>query len=247
MKFQLALATVATLGSATLTQTKARQDDFDPDCYSDWTWEECSQLYYQYDLCTEEEGWWYSYADTTDIWDDDWWVSAEEFEGWEECNGVADDDECYGEWTWEECSQLYYQEDFCKEELGWWYSHEDTVGDWDDDWWVTAEEFADWEYCQVDDDIDWDDYCYSDWIWEECSQLYYLIDFCTEEYGWWYSETDTLDIWDDDVWWVTEADFDEWEYCQDEGEPVEEPVEEPAEKLESNYCGNEWVTSAAGN
>ena len=48
-------------------------------------------------------------------------------------------DDCLSEWEWEECSQLYYQWDWClweSGELGWWYSPE-LDDDWSDDWWVS--------------------------------------------------------------------------------------------------------------
>jgi len=54
---------------------------------------------------------------------------------------------------------------------------------------------------------DWSD-CYSDWIWEECSELYYYSDYCTGDCGWWY--------WDDsnyEDYWVSCDDFDTWTYC----------------------------------
>ena len=44
----------------------------------------------------------------------------------------------YDDWSWEECSGLYWQHD-CEEhtyECGWWYSNA-ADDDWSDDWWVT--------------------------------------------------------------------------------------------------------------
>ena len=44
---------------------------------------------------------------------------------------VAQDDmSCYGDWSWDECAEAYWQEDHCTAECGWWYSPEN-----DDDWW----------------------------------------------------------------------------------------------------------------
>ena len=54
-------------------------------------------------------------------------------------------DSCYGEWIWEDCSELYYRHDLCSDDCGWEYKAE---GDDDEDsWWVTCDDFWSWEYC----------------------------------------------------------------------------------------------------
>ena len=86
MKFELALAALASLTSASKLNSRAAEltDDYWA-CFSDWIWEECSGLYYQVDNCDlEAGGWWY--AETADYNDmDDWWVSEEEFASWDWC------------------------------------------------------------------------------------------------------------------------------------------------------------------
>ena len=57
-----------------------------------------------------------------------------------------------------------------------------------------------------------DDECYSDWIWEDCSGLYYQVPYCADEYcGWFYSPTGIDALYD--YYWVSCAKFDTWEYC----------------------------------
>ena len=120
--------------------------------------------------------------------------------------------DCWGDWIWEDCSGMYYQSDYCSDDCGWWYAPE-MDDDWSDDFWVTCDEFASWEECQWDwgyDDSDWG--CYGDWIWEDCSALYYQSDYCTDDCGWWYSPG-LDDDWSDD-WWVSCDEFyNEWWWC----------------------------------
>merc|ERR1719486_1380154 len=80
-----------------------------------------------------------------------------------------------------------------------------------DDFWVSCDEFASWDYCQVgyDDGIDWS--CYGPWIWEDCSGYYWQSDYCTDVCGWWYSP-DEDDDWSDD-WWVSCDEFASWDAC----------------------------------
>ena len=135
---------------------------------------------------------------------------------------------CAGDWIWEDCSQLYYQSDYCTTDCGWWYSP-GLDYDYSDDWWVTCDEFTTWEECDGQyTEIDWS--CYSDWVWEECSGLYFQVDYCREDCGWWYSPG-LDDDWSDD-WWVTCDEFASWEECNGGGET-----------WESNWCGNEWIWS----
>ena len=54
---------------------------------------------------------------------------------------------CEDEWTWENCSQLYYR-DPCKgedheDEDGWYYLDDEFY----EKWWVTRAEFESWDYC----------------------------------------------------------------------------------------------------
>ena len=126
MKFT-ALALLAGLASA-------------EDC--EWIWEECSWMHYR-DPCEGEEaetdcGWIY--------WDDwnleEFWVTCDEFETWDWCDPVCDN-----EYTWEECSGSDYREpcdwEVSEGDCGWFY--------WDDvneeDYWVSCDDFAEWEEC----------------------------------------------------------------------------------------------------
>ena len=79
MKLGLALLAIG----AAATRTSVGDD-----CYGDWIWEECSWSYYQNDWCTDDCGWWYS-PEADDDWSDDWWVSCDEFAGWDECSGYG--------------------------------------------------------------------------------------------------------------------------------------------------------------
>ena len=107
MKFQLTLATIATLGSACLTQSNAHQEDIDiedidEDCLGEWVWEECSHLWWRFNECTDEEGWWYTPDDSIDCECDDWWVTEEEWYEWEKCNYedefMLDIGDCLSDW-----------------------------------------------------------------------------------------------------------------------------------------------------
>ena len=115
---------------------------------------------------------------------------------------TTQDDSCYGEWIWEECSWSFYQEDHCTDECGWWYSPE-ADDDWADDYWVDCDEFAEWEWCN-DDATD----CLGEWVWEDCSWSYYAEDTCSDDCGWWY-----WDDWAEEEYWVTCDDFAEWDWC----------------------------------
>ena len=70
--------------------------------------------------------------------------------------------------------------------------------------------------------------CENEWIWEECSWMYYRVpcdyefDNSGEEDGWIY-----WDDWNQEEFWVTAAEFDEWYWC--EGEDYEEAT-----------CDNAW-------
>ena len=49
----------------------------------------------------------------------------------------------------------------------------------------------------------------SNWIWEDCSSLYYRADYCELDCGWWYNEIED----DENAWWVTCDEFYSWEAC----------------------------------
>ena len=144
MKFELALAALASLTSA----TKLRQDDgawVDDywSCFSDWIWEDCSGLYYQVDLCNEDAGgWWYAMTPDFDG-TDDWWVSEEEFAGWDWCTGGLTDGLWEDDWnTWEDDWDLEWEDD--------WNTWDDDWADWEDDWTWDDDWENDWE-------LDWED------------------------------------------------------------------------------------------
>ena len=161
MKLSLSLLAAGAAAS------RVAQDNWDS-CYSDWIWEECSWSYYQEDYCTDECGWWYSDAESLAYWENDLWISCEEFDTWWWCGGGEFYNyECYSDWYWEECSGFYYQEDYCNDDCGWWYSPAADL-DWDDDWWVTCDEFAEWEECSIIDDN-----CDYAFFWDECWAKWY--------------------------------------------------------------------------
>ena len=229
MKFQLTLATIATLGSACLTQLNAHQDDIDiedidEDCLGEWEWEECSQLWWRANECTDDWGYWYTPDDTIDCECDDWWVSGEEWEEWEKCDVAAYDDDwsvdCLGDWEWEECSGLYRQSDDCFDDLGWWYTEkeneEELSYDWSGDYWVSAADWIDWEECYheaeaylKDEDMSaYELQCYSEREYEECSGLWFYSDYCRDECGEMYEDDEDGD------YWVSCDEYDTWVECQ---------------------------------
>ena len=84
-------------------------------------------MWYQFDYCRNAAGdcgWWYTPAlDGNPT--DDFYVSCDEFYSWEKCASPvfnSDGSSCYGDWIWEECSQKYWQNDYCREDNGWWYT-----------------------------------------------------------------------------------------------------------------------------
>ena len=61
-----------------------------------------------------------------------------------------------------------------------------------------------------EEEYNYDD-CYGDWIWEECSGMYYYSDYCSDDCGWWY--------WDDysyTEFWVTCDEFADWTWCHED-------------------------------
>ena len=158
-------------------------DYYYDDYYCDWIWEDCSWMYYRSE-CYEGEG------DTDCGWFywDDWsysefWVTCDEFNSWYECNEGLYQDDYYYD--------DYYYDDY-----------------YYDDYYYDDYYYDDYYY----DDYYYDDY-YCEWIWEDCSGMYYRNE-CYEgegdtDCGWMY--------WDDWNWtefWVTCDEFNSWEYCQ---------------------------------
>ena len=131
---------------------------------------------------------------------------------------IRQDEDCYGEWIWEECSWSYYQSDYCSDDCGWWYSPE-ADDDWSDDYWVSCDEFATWEMCQIDlGDWEWDD-SWDTWEddWETWEDDWELDDWDwdTWEDDWeddWGTWEDDWGTWEDD-WgtWEDEWDWDTWD------------------------------------
>ena len=213
MKLSLSLLAAGAAAS------RVSQDD---SCYSEWIWEECSWSYYQVDYCSDDCGWWYTDAESIDDWGNDWWITCDEFAEWwwcqEDGTDGTDEDECYGEWYWEDCSGLYWQSDYCTDDCGWWYSP-DLDDDWSDDWWVSCDEFDSWEECNVD----WVEECDNEWLFDECWQAWWrdACDFENEanEYGWIYwSEDDELEYWvTGEEWWnSTCVEIEPEETCDNE-------------------------------
>ena len=81
---------------------------------------------------------------------------------------------------WEDCSELWYYSDACIDNCGNWY--------WlnNEHFWVSCDLWYTWESCNPVDESD----CFSEWIWEDCTNSYFKWDYCldvnTEEQGWWY-------------------------------------------------------------
>ena len=96
--------------------------------------------------------------------------------------------ECYGDWIYEECSDLYYQSDYCSDDCGWWYSS-GFDADWSDDYWVTCDEFASWEFCQFDYYYYEQNACGNEWYYSDYDEAWWRYP-CEEEYetecGWMY-------------------------------------------------------------
>ena len=136
MKFA-ALATLATLSAA----IKVKDDYWD--CYGEWIWEDCSDSYWQENLCEAKEGedrpgWWYSPEADQDGSDDEW-ITLEEYESWEDCNGEGHfSNPCENEWL-ETAAGNWYR-DPCDGEwetdCGWIYWGEDDAPDY---WWSCEE------------------------------------------------------------------------------------------------------------
>ena len=55
--------------------------------------------------------------------------------------------------------------------------------------------------------------CSGEWMYEACSDMYYQVDYCTYECGWWYAPEMDDDYSDD--FWVTCDEWYSWEQCQD--------------------------------
>ena len=114
------------------------------------------------------------------------------------------------DWIWEDCSSAWYRYNCDGEngdtDCGWWYWDE-----WNyDEYWVTCDDFACWEGCNggVSCDVA---VCDNEWIWEECSWMYYR-DPCEgegdTECGWVY-----WDDWWQEEFWVDCDEFWSWDWC----------------------------------
>ena len=127
------------------------------------------------------------------LYDDMTW-SAEYDYDWE-------DEYCYNEWNWEDCSQMWWRYG-CDWELegdGWGWIYEAWNDDtWEyDTFWVSGDEYSTWESCNGDNWTWDDDYCWNEWNWEDCSQM------------WWRSACD-WELEGDGCGWIYE-DYWTWE------------------------------------
>ena len=178
----------------------------DGDC--DWIWEECSQSEYRW-ACELEEtptdcGWWYW---SEEDWDE-YWVTCDDFDSWEECwtDEGEGGDYCDLEWYWDECWGGEWQAD-CDSDEGWWYWDEAVM----DVYWVSVDDW--WDYCA---DYDWtggegedwtdgdgDDWCDLEWYYDECLDAEFMWG-CEEECGDWYWDEDDMDVYwlSCDDWWA---------------------------------------------
>ena len=133
------LAAVILAGAVSALKTR------DGDC--DWEWEECSQMWWRWPCDGEDTG-----SDCGYVYWDEWnweefWVTCDEFAGWDWCWGEEEVEDC--DWTWyeDDCwgAEWQYECDDGETDCGWWY--------WDDTWydvyWVTCD--------------DWDAWCGYDW------------------------------------------------------------------------------------
>ena len=105
---------------------------------------------------------------------------------------------CYGEWIYQVCSDSYRQEDYCRGDCGWWYTITPDDASWDDDYWVSCDEYDQWTSCNPVVDCNawhWDD-CVGEWWREICADDSY------NDYGWIYVNNTT-----GETYFVT---YDEW-------------------------------------
>ena len=136
-----ALASLAALSQA----LKIREDYWD--CYGEWIWEECSGFYYQDTLCDvedENDGWWYS-PDADEDGTDDFFVTADEWDTWEECSDEwAADNWCENDWNETDLGNWWRHpcDGEAPPECGWVYWGDEAAGE--SDYWWSCEEHEDW-------------------------------------------------------------------------------------------------------
>ena len=144
MKFSLAILAA---GASAIQISGIEDCDDNNENLSDFTYEECSGLYWQaqYNPVTEAwdyDGFWYTDPDTVDDQCDDFWVTLEEYATWSECWDLSDEN-CDNEWfttpdgTWREACEDEVPEDAC----GWVYWDEDESKNY---WW-TCEDYEMWQ------------------------------------------------------------------------------------------------------
>ena len=197
-----------------------------------WNWEDCSQMWWRNACEWEREGdcgWIYEDYYTWET----FWVSCDEFNSWDSCNGddYWEDEYCWNEWNWEDCSQMWWRYG-CDWELegdGWGWIYEawnDDSWTWDT-FWVSGDEFSTWDSCNGDYWVD--EYCYNEWNWEDCSQMWWR-NACE-----WEAEGDCGWIYEDyytwETFWVSCDEFNSWDSCN--GDDYNTWVDE--------YCYNEWT------
>jgi hypothetical protein len=96
-----------------------------------------------------------------------------------------DYENCLSEWQWDFCLGMWWQNDDCEDDCGWWVSP-DLDDDWNDDWWMSC----------------WDDYeCVCDeteWMWDDEWEAWWRT-ACEEnqlsDCGWIY-----WDDWEGEIW-----------------------------------------------
>ena len=210
-------------------------------CTGDWKWDDCNGLFYRSDNCTDDCGRWYrdELDDDEDAWwvtcdefnsweecsdgpcfdfygcDEDWEVSGDEdwdVSGDEDWDVSGDEDwDVSGEesvGSGEDRDVSFEEPVGSGEDRD--VSFEEPVGS-GEDWDVSGEESeGSGEEDYPDPDYPCED-CLGDWIWEECSSLFYREDWCTDYYGWWYTSSGDDN---EDAWWVSAEEFDSWEGCE---------------------------------
>ena len=92
--------------------------------------------------------------------------------------GTQYEDYCWGEWVWHRCDQLYYMNNYCDGLCGEYYA-ETADAPVNEEHWVSCDDIGPLS-CPI---LGWNGECLSDWIWEDCSSLYWRHDWCTDDCG----------------------------------------------------------------
>ena len=191
---KLTLALLAVGATATHVSQSSQDEDW---CYGEWTWNKCDELYYKHNYCSPVCGSYY--AETADApMNDEHWIPCDDMDWW----WCWTEEECLSDWYYDHCLGLYYQMDSCSVECGDWYSY---YPDGADAWFIHCMDYD----CEIDfDSLEGDD-CLSGWIWESCYEVYYKLDYCSDECGAYFVAEGDDDF--QDPYWVTCEETESWE------------------------------------